>query len=117
MQELIAKGEFDLCTTLATLFPGYVDLYQTHHSKSIGKGNRTFYSNPRVDALIEAVRTEPDDNKRTIKYIQLQQELHEDVPEIILYAPRQRTIVSKRFNFVLSPNRPGYYEQFFRLSL
>lgn len=117
MQELIAKGEFDMSTTLATLFPGYVDLYQTHHSKSIGKGNRTFYSNPRVDALIEAVRTEPDNNKRTGKYIQLQQELHEDVPEIILYAPRQRTIVSKRFNFVLSPNRPGYYEQFFRLSL
>lgn len=115
MQEMMSKGEYDLSTTLATLFPGYVDLYQTHHSKSIGKGNRFFYSNPAVDALIEAVRTEPDEAKRGEKYARLQQALHEDVPEIILYAPRQRIIVSKRFNTVLTPNRPGYYEQFFRI--
>ncbi len=115
LQDLLQRGEYDMCNLAASMFPGEVDLYQTHHSKSISMGNRFNYSNPKGDALIEAIRTEPDDAKRNVLYIKLQEFLHDDLPEIILYEPRQRMIVSKRFNSVISPNRPGHYEQFFRL--
>lgn len=109
------QGDYDLAITAATLFPGLWELYQTFHSKSIGAGNRYGYANPEMDSLIEAIRTEPDEAKRNAMYIRAQHILHRDLPEIYLYAPLQRLIANKRFNYVLSPNRPGYYEQFFEL--
>ncbi|MBL7798127.1 MAG: hypothetical protein JNJ90_16665, partial [Saprospiraceae bacterium] len=73
------------------------------------------YSNPALDRLIEALRTEPDEKRRNIAYIQAQHILYEDLPEIFLYSPKQRLVVNKRFKYVISPNRPGYYEQYFRI--
>jgi len=108
-------GDYDLAVTGATLFPGLWEPYQSFHTKSIGAGNRYSYSNPNADRLIEAVRTEADDTRRNVSYIQLQHILYEDLPEIFLYSPQQRIAVNKRFQYVISPNRPGYYEQFFRL--
>jgi len=108
-------GDYELAVTGATLFPGLWEPYQSFHTKSIGAGNRYAYSNPALDRLIEAIRTEPDDTRRNVAYIQAQHILYEDLPEIFLYSPKQRLVVNKRFQYVISPNRPGYYEQFFRL--
>jgi hypothetical protein len=40
--------------------------------------------------------------------------LHDELPEVPLFAPLQRIIVAKKFDYVLSVNRPGYYEQMFQ---
>lgn len=109
------QGDYDLAITGATLFPGLMDFYQTFHSKSIGAGNRYSFANPEMDRLIEAIRTEPDEKKRNVLYIKAQYLLHDELPEIFLYSPQQRLAANKRFKYVLSPNRPGYYEQYFRL--
>ncbi|MCB9333351.1 MAG: hypothetical protein H6574_19995 [Lewinellaceae bacterium] len=92
-----------------------LEMYQTFHTNSIGAGNRYGFSNPEMDQLIEAIRTEPDDAKRNVLYIKAQHLIHEELPEIYLYAPQQRMVANRRFDFVLSANRPGYYEQYFKL--
>lgn len=109
------QGDYDLAITGATLFPGLWELYQSFHTKSIGAGNRYGFSNTEMDRLIEAIRTEPDDLRRNVLYIQAQHLLYDQLPEIFLYSPQQRIAVNKRFKYVISPNRPGYYEQYFRL--
>lgn len=109
------NGEYDLAISGATLFPGLLEMYQTFHTNSIGAGNRYGFSNPEMDQLIEAIRTEPDDAKRNVLYIKAQHLIHEELPEIYLYAPQQRMVANRRFDFVLSANRPGYYEQYFKL--
>lgn len=109
------QGDYDLAITGATLFPGLLDMYQMFHSKSIGAGNRYAFASPEMDRLIEAIRTEPDDQRRNVLYIQAQHLLYDELPEIFLYSPQQRLVANKRFKYVLSPNRPGYYEQYFRL--
>ncbi len=41
--------------------------------------------------------------------------LHELAPEVFLFMPQQRYIVSKRFDYVISSNKPGFYERLFKL--
>ncbi|MGL4687652.1 MAG: ABC transporter substrate-binding protein [Fusobacteriaceae bacterium] len=60
--------------------------YPNVHSSQIGSnGNRTFYSNSKVDELLEMARKESDTNKRKDYYISVQNILNEDVPIIPLY--------------------------------
>ncbi len=106
--------DYDLALTSVVLFPGWWDPYQNFHSKSIGSGNRSAFATADLDRLIEAVRTEPDEKKRTEYYLQIQKLLHDEQPEVFLYAPKQRIAVSRRFDYVLSANRPGYYEAYFK---
>ena len=49
------------------------------------RANRTFYSNPRVDALIREGRSTLDPQKRKAVYAEIQQTLAEDVPYINLW--------------------------------
>ncbi len=115
ISEQTRNGDYDLAITGASIFPGLVELYQTFHTKSLGAGNRYGFSNAEMDGLIDAIRTEPDDTKRNVLYVKAQHILYDELPEIFLYAPQQRIAVSRRFNSVLTANRPGYYEQFFKL--
>ncbi|MCS7035475.1 MAG: ABC transporter substrate-binding protein [Saprospiraceae bacterium] len=109
------QGDYDLALTSVVLFPGLWDPYQSFHSKSIGSGNRSAFANAELDRLIEALRAEADEKKRNDLYLRIQQLLHDELPEIFLYAPQQRFAVSRRFDYVLSANRPGYYEAYFKL--
>jgi len=49
------------------------------------RANRTFYSNPRVDALIQEAHTTLDQQKRKAIYDQIQQILAEELPYINLW--------------------------------
>ncbi len=75
--------------------------YAFHSSSIIPKGaNRQSYSNPRVDALIDAARVEPDQNARKQDYAAIQQILAEDVPyvdlwyfdNVLLYSARVKSL-------------------------
>ena len=60
--------------------------YAFHSSKITPKGaNRSFYSNPRVDALIDQARSIPDQNQRRQIYSELQEILAQDLPYINLW--------------------------------
>lgn len=57
------------------------------HSSSVPpqRANRGYYSNPRVDALLDEARTEVDPQKRKPLYDQVQKILAEDLPYINLW--------------------------------
>ncbi len=56
-------------------------MYALFHSSQHGDpGNRTFYSNPRVDELLDAGRRETDPEKRMAIYHEVQEVIVEDAP-------------------------------------
>jgi peptide/nickel transport system substrate-binding protein len=71
--------------------------------------NRSFYSNPRVDVLIDQARREPDQNIRKQLYAELQGILASDVPSINLWYFDNVMVRSKRVqNVTLNPS--GNYD-------
>ena len=67
--------------------------------------NRGFYSNPRVDELIDGGRRELDQGKRKQLYAELQRTLAEDLPYINLWYFDNVVVHSKRVrNLTLSPS-------------
>lgn len=112
------SGNYDSALMGVALFPGQVEFYQRFHSKNLSPAgdNRAGYISAKADQLIEAIRTEPDVAKRNALYLQVQQVFYDEIPEIPLFAPLQRVIISKKFVPGLeSENRPGFYEHFARM--
>jgi len=84
--------------------------YAFHSSKFTPNGaNRSFYSNPKVDALINQARSGPDEQKRKQLYAQLQRILAEDLPSINLWYLDNVLVHSRRVTN-LSLNPPGNYD-------
>jgi len=83
--------------------------YAFHSDKFTPNGaNRCFYSNPRVDALIDKARTEMNQNKRKQLYGEIQRILAEDLPYINLWYLDNVLVHTRRVkNLSLSP--PGNY--------
>jgi len=79
--------------------------YAFHSSKFPPTGaNRTFYSSPRMDALIDQARAELDQNMRKKLYAQIQQILAEDLPSINLWYLDNVLVHTKRVrNLTLNP--------------
>ena len=84
--------------------------YVFHSSKFTPRGaNRTFYTNPRVDALIDQARRESDQNTRKQIYAELQSILADDVPYINLWYFDNVLVANRRVrNLQLSPS--GSYD-------
>ncbi|MBI4186787.1 MAG: peptide ABC transporter substrate-binding protein [Chloroflexi bacterium] len=73
------------------------------HSQSIN--NQTGYSNPEVDRLLEAARTEPDETARFQLYRQAEQIILEDAPWVLLWHPGEGYVLIKPEvkNYLLLP--------------
>lgn len=66
--------------------------------------NRGHYSNPRVDALLQAASATTDEATRREDYVQIQQALATDLPTILLWYPDNIVIHSARLtNITLDP--------------
>jgi peptide/nickel transport system substrate-binding protein len=84
--------------------------YVFHSSKFSPHGaNRTYYSNPRVDALIDQARTESDQKSRAHLYAEIQQVLAEGVPYVDLWYQDNVLVATKRVRN-LSLNPSGNYD-------
>ncbi len=112
------NGQYE-CTLSATgISPTWIEFYQQYHSKSMAPtfgDNRSRFSNTTADSLIVLIRTTTDDAQRNAAYMRMQEILNDELPEIYLYSPLQRYIVSKKINGVISTNHPGYYETWFTI--
>lgn len=65
-------------------------LYALFHSSQFGSaGNRTFYSNPRVDELLELGRATGDQAARLAAYREVQEILREEAPWVFLLFPEE----------------------------
>jgi peptide/nickel transport system substrate-binding protein len=84
--------------------------YVFHSDKFPPHGaNRGFYSNPRVDALIDQARSQLDQNRRKQLYAQIQQVVAEELPYINLWYQDNVLVHSKRVgNLTLNPS--GNYD-------
>jgi peptide/nickel transport system substrate-binding protein len=84
--------------------------YVFHSAKFPPNGaNRSFYSNPRVDALIDRARSELDQNARRQLYAELQRVLAYDLPYINLWYYDNVLVHTKRVqNLTLNPS--GNYD-------
>jgi peptide/nickel transport system substrate-binding protein len=84
--------------------------YVFHSRKFTPNGaNRTFYSNPRVDALIDRARGTLDQEVRKQLYREIQEILAEDLPYVELWYQDNVMVCSKRVrNVTLNP--PGNYD-------
>jgi peptide/nickel transport system substrate-binding protein len=110
------QGQFEITLAGTQAQPTWIEFYQQFHSASMAPDfgdNRSRFSNPTADSLITLIRSTRDDAQRTTAYKQMQQILHDEVPEIYLYSPTQRYVISKKLNAVVSLNHPGYYETWF----
>jgi peptide/nickel transport system substrate-binding protein len=84
--------------------------YVFHSSKfAPNGGNRGFYSNPRIDALIDQARKEPDQNTRKQLYAEIQAVLAQDLPEINLWYLENVVVSSKRVRGI-TLNPSGNYD-------
>jgi peptide/nickel transport system substrate-binding protein len=84
--------------------------YAFHSNRFPPKGaNRGFYSNPRVDTLIDQARQEVDQNTRKKLYDEVQQILAQDVPYINLWYFDNVLVHTRRMkNATLNPS--GNYD-------
>ena len=82
-----ANGEHDMFILGWTTVTADADygLYALFHSKNFGApGNRSFYSNEEVDALLDEGRTTADEAVRQEAYSEVQQILIDDAPAVYL---------------------------------
>jgi len=63
--------------------------------------NRGRYSNPRVDALLQAANAETDQTLRRQEYVEMQQILANDLPSIPLWYPNNEVVHSTRLTGVI----------------
>ncbi|MGL4935739.1 MAG: ABC transporter substrate-binding protein [Cetobacterium sp.] len=82
------SGEFDMFIGSWGSVTGDSDyaLYPTHHSNSFGaSGNRTFFSDKKVDTLLEEARETLDKNKRDKIYKEIQEIIVNNNSEVMLF--------------------------------
>jgi peptide/nickel transport system substrate-binding protein len=101
LKRVYTDRDFDLtCTTFSNLFDPTVGVMRLYWSKNIIKGvpfsNTTYYRNPRVDALLELAAIEPDPVRRRAEFMEFQQIVMADAPDINIGVPRWYTIHNKR---------------------
>ena len=80
-------------------------MFELVSSSTMGAvGNRSFYSNPEVDKLLEAGKTELDPEKRKDIYKQIQEIIRRDIPMYMIVYPLQNVVTQKNIkNFKLDP--------------
>ena len=80
-------------------------MYELISSSTMGAaGNRSFYSNPEVDRLLEAGKTELDPEKRKEIYKQIQEIVRKDLPMYMIVYPLNNVVTKKDIkNFKLDP--------------
>ncbi|MBM7614615.1 glutathione ABC transporter substrate-binding protein [Alkaliphilus hydrothermalis] len=83
-----AAGKHDMFILGWTTVTGDADygLYALFHSSQFGDaGNRTFWSNDKVDELLDAARVEADPAKRAEYYSEAQEIIREEAPWVFTY--------------------------------
>jgi peptide/nickel transport system substrate-binding protein len=103
--ERLNSGNFD-AITLGWSASVESDPYQIFHSDSIaGQGdNRTSYSNPELDRLIETARTTVDVEERMKLWNEVHAVLHEDQPYTFLFFRDALRAVNKRVGGIEKSN-------------
>ncbi len=101
LKRIYTDRDFDMCcSSFSNLYDPTVGVQRLYWSKNIAKGvpfsNTTYYRNPKVDALLEAAAIEPDRARRRAQFLEMQQIVMRDAPDVNIGVPRWYTIHNKR---------------------
>jgi peptide/nickel transport system substrate-binding protein len=106
------KHDFEIYCGAWVGDPNVEDPKQIWHTESAtGGSNYVSYGDAISDKMIDAIRTELDENKRDAMYLAFQEKVHSDIPYIFLFAPLERIAISKKYNKESAKTysvRPGY---------
>ncbi len=102
--------DYDIAMLAIGLDANIDDPYRRWHSdnKDEPRNNIVGYSNPKVDKLIEALRSTKDENVMKKYFFEIQELMYEDQPCIFLYCPLNKMIISKEYEATSTAKRPGY---------
>jgi len=98
--------------------PYETDNYQLYHSSQAKNrgSNYSYYSSPRADHLMEAIRSEFDEAKRMDLQRQFQQVFYEDQANCILWVPENPAVWVDRFdNVSWNSVRPGFNQSWWKI--
>ncbi|MDP1649788.1 MAG: ABC transporter substrate-binding protein [Rubrivivax sp.] len=79
-------------------------LFRTFDRSGLGTFNAGRYSNPRIDTLIDSIRTEPDPTRRRAMVTTVLRLVAEDLPYIPLYRRTLTWAMAKKVSAVQWPN-------------
>jgi peptide/nickel transport system substrate-binding protein len=114
IENFINKRDFDAVILGWSLSPD-PDQYNIWHSSQTGERQFNFlsYSNPKVDKALEQARLTFDLDKQKQWYDIMQQEIHQDVPVIFLYAGYSLPAIHKRIKGIeVAPAGIGHNSEF-----
>ncbi|NNF33370.1 MAG: hypothetical protein HKN68_04640, partial [Saprospiraceae bacterium] len=77
-------------------------------SDNPSSSNHISYRDEEADKLIIAIRDAVNSDERYELYRKLQEVVFEDYPVIFLYAPKEKIVISNRWNGSATAKRPGY---------
>jgi peptide/nickel transport system substrate-binding protein len=79
-------------------------LFRTYGPGGAGGFNAGRYSNPQLDILIDAMRTEPDLTRRRARVAAVMRMLSDDLPLVPLYRRNLTWAMKKNISAVIWPN-------------
>lgn len=96
--EKFAQRDFDIFISNNTFEPSLDDPKELWASSSNtpSGGNRYQFENKTADALIDAIRTELNPEKRDVLYKNFQEIIHKETPAVFLFSPQERLVIHKR---------------------
>ncbi len=110
-----SDGNFELSGRAASWYPLPDDFKQLWHTDAIGtsRGNFPRFGNAESDALIDAIRYNPNEEERNAQYLQFQKIVYDEQPVIFQIIPLNRIAVHQRFEPAIS--QLGISPQHFKL--
>jgi len=87
--------------------------YHSSNDSPTGSNNGS-YRSLVVDSLLEKIIFTKDGSERQGIYHRIQEEVYSDLPDIYLYSPKERIIVSKNWSSFATTKRPGYMANAFQ---
>lgn len=117
IQEL-GKHQFEMTYAGFAVPPRIGDPRQTWHTENAvpGGDNNSGWGGPESDKLIEDIGKELDPDLRRQMYMSLQKMIHEDLPVVFLFAPKNRLALSRRYDVEFNLVSPGFLLNEFKLA-
>ena len=111
----LQTGDFEMTPMVTTLAP-IDNLYPGWHSSQIGGRGTNYarYSNEEADRILEQLETEEDEAQRADLFMRLQEIIYNDHARLMLYAPVEKILVSKKFDPLITSRKPGYLANAFK---
>lgn len=114
----IGKHQFEMTYAGFAIPPRISDPRQVWHTKNAvaGGDNSSGWGDAESDKLIEDIGKELDPDIRKQYYMTLQQKIHDELPVVFLFAPKNRLALSRRYDVEFNLVSPGFLLNEFKLA-